>query len=326
MAGMQSSRGKRMLNLTLRQLRVLESTARHLSFSRAAEELHLTQPGVSTQLKNLEESLGMPLFEQMGRRIFLTEAGREVYNHARAILQQLTFLEQSVDLLRDTQQGKIKVSAVTGTASHIALQLIAKFSRTFPGVRVNLDVSNRKTVLNNLASNETDLAIMGQPPEGLGLAARPFMKNPLVVIAPPDHPLARQRGIPLSALEDQTFLVREPGSGTRLAMERFFAEHRVTFRPGMEVSSNEAVKCGVHAGMGLSVVPLQTIMPELETLRIRVLDVERFPIVRYLYVVHRESKHLSAAADAFKHTLLGESTLAVDEASAIVSSSRSCRA
>jgi LysR family transcriptional regulator, low CO2-responsive transcriptional regulator len=303
-----------MLHLTLRQLLVFESTARNLSFSRAAEELHLTQPGVSTQLKNLEERIGMPLFEQMGRRIFLTAAGREVFNHARAIQQQLTFLEHSIDQLRDTKQGKVKISAVTGTASHLALQLIAKYTHAFPGVRVNLNVANRESVLNELASNETDLAIMGQPPEGLGLAAKPFMKNPLVVIAPPDHLLARQRGIPLSALEDEIFLMREPGSGTRLAMERFFAEHRVTFRPGMEVSSNEAVKCGVHAGMGLSVVPLQTIMPELETLRIRVLDVERFPIVRHLYVVHRESKHLSAAAGAFKDTLLAGSALANDGA------------
>jgi len=189
-----------MLQLTLRQLLVFESTARNLSFSRAAEEMHLTQPGVSTQLKNLEERIGMPLFEQMGRRIFLTEAGREVFNHARAIQQQLTFLERSIDQLRDTKQGKIKVSAVTGTASHLALQLIAKYTHAFPGVRVNLNVANRESVLSELASNETDLAIMGQPPEGLGLAAKAFMKNPLVVIAPPDHPLARQRGIPLSAL------------------------------------------------------------------------------------------------------------------------------
>lgn len=302
-----------MLHLTLRQLRVFEATARLLSFSRAAEELHLTQPGVSGQLKHLEESIGMPLFEQMGRRIFLTEAGRQVYSHTRSIQQQLTILEESLDQLRDTKQGKIKVSAVSGTASHLALQLIAKYSKAFPGVRVHLNVANRETVLGELASNETDLAIMGQPPEGQGLFAQPFMKNPLVVIAPPDHPLARQRAIPLSALEGEIFLVREPGSGTRRAMERFFAEHRITFRPGMEVSSNDAVKCGVHAGMGLSIVPLQTIMPELETLRIKVLDVERFPIVRYLYVVHRESKHLSAAADAFKDTLLAEAGLVEGE-------------
>lgn len=295
-----------MLHLTLRQLRVFEATARHLSFSRAAEELHLTQPGVSGQLKHLEESIGMPLFEQMGRRIFLTEAGRQVYSHIRSIEQQLAILEASLNQLRDTKQGKIEVAAVTGTASHLALQLIARFTKAYPGVRVHLNVANRETVLGELASNETDLAIMGQPPEGQGLVAQPFMKNPLVVIAPPDHPLARQRGIPLSALENETFLVREPGSGTRRAMERFFAEHRISFRPGMEVSSNEAVKCGVHAGMGLSIVPLQTIMPELETLRIKVLDVERFPIVRYLYIVHRESKHLSAAADAFKATLLAD--------------------
>ena len=293
-----------MLHLTLRQLRVFEATARHLSFSRAAEELHLTQPGVSAQLKRLEECVGMPLFEQMGRRIYLTETGKQLYSHTRSIQQQLTILEDSINQLRDTKHGKIKVSAVTGTATNLALQLIGKFTTEYPGVRVHLNVANREAVLNELASNETDLAIMGQPPDGMGLVARPFMRNPLVVIAPPDHPLARQRCIPLSALQDEIFLVREPGSGTRRAMERFFAEHQSSFRPGMEMNSNEAVKCGVHAGVGLSIVPLHTVLPELETLRLKVLEVEHFPIVRHLYVAHRENKCLSAAARMFKETLL----------------------
>ncbi|NLP62751.1 LysR family transcriptional regulator [Paraburkholderia sacchari] len=302
-----------MLNLTLRQLRVFEAAARHLSFSRAAEELHLTQPGVSAQLKHLEETIGMKVFEQIGRRIFLTEAGREVYSHSRSIQEQLSILEESLDQLRDTTQGKIRVSAVTGTAGHLSLACISRYTKAFPGVRVRLKFGNRENVLGALAGNEADLAIMGQPPEGLGLVAQPFMKNPLVAIAPPDHPLARQRAIPLAALEDEVFVVREPGSGTRRAMERFFAEHRIRFRPGLEVSSNEAVKCCVHVGMGLAVVPLQTVLPELETLRLKVLDVERFPIVRYLYIVHRESKHLSAAVEAFKRTLLGEAQKVMDE-------------
>jgi LysR family transcriptional regulator, low CO2-responsive transcriptional regulator len=302
-----------MLNLTLRQLRVFEAAARHLSFSRAAEELHLTQPGVSAQLKSLEEAIGMPVFEQIGRKIFLTEAGREVYSHTRSIQQQLGILEESLDQLRDTKQGKIRVSAVTGTAGHLALECVSRYTKAFPGVRVRLKFANREAVLGALAGNEADLAIMGQPPEGQGLVAQPFMKNPLVAIAPPDHPLARQRDIPLAALEDEVFVVREPGSGTRRAMERFFAEHRIRFRPGLEVSSNEAVKCCVHAGMGLSIVPLQTILPELETLRLKVLDVERFPIVRYLYIVHRESKHLSAAVEAFKRTLVDEAKKATVE-------------
>lgn len=303
-----------MLNLTLRQLRVFEAAARHLSFSRAAEELHLTQPGVSAQLKSLEETIGMPVFEQIGRRVFLTEAGREVYSHTRSIQQQLAILEESLDQLRDTKQGKIEVCAVTGTAGHLALQCISRYTKAFPGVRVCLKFANREAVLGALAGNETDLAIMGQPPEGQGLVAQPFMKNPLVVVAPPDHPLARQRAIALSALEDEVFVVREPGSGTRRVMERFFAEHRIRFRPGLEVSSNDAVKCCVHAGMGLSIVPLQTVLPELETLRLKVLEVERFPIVRYLYIVHRESKRLSAAVEAFKRTLIDEAQKAAAEA------------
>ncbi|MEM5389466.1 LysR family transcriptional regulator [Paraburkholderia phymatum] len=293
-----------MLHLTLRQLRVFEASARHLSFSRAAEELHLTQPGVSSQLKQLETGIGMPLFEQVGRRLFLTAAGKELYSHTRLLQQQLSFLEESLDQLRDMKQGKLKVSLVSGTANPLALQLIAKFTRAFPGVKVSLSVGNRECVLNELASNETDLAIMGLPPEGQGLAAVRVAKNPLVMIAPPDHALVRERRIALDMLERETFLVRESGSGTRRAMERFFAEHRISFRPGMEVSSNEAVKWAVQAGMGLSVVPLATIMAELETLRLKVLDVEHFPIVRYLYLVHRESKQLSAAASTFRESLV----------------------
>ncbi|MCX5544090.1 LysR substrate-binding domain-containing protein [Paraburkholderia sp. CNPSo 3076] len=293
-----------MLHLTLRQLQVFEASARHLSFSRAARELHLTQPGVSSQLKQLEAVIGMPLFEQVGRQVFLTAAGKELYNHTRLLQQQLSVLEASLDQLRDTKQGKLKVSLVSGTANPLALQLIANFSRAFPGVTVSLSVGNRECVLNELATNETDLAIMGAPPEGQGLVAVRVASNPLVIIAPPDHALARERRIALHTIERETFLMREPGSGTRRAIERFFAEHRINFRPGMEVSSNEAVKWAVQAGMGLSVIALATIMAELETLRLKVLDVEHFPILRYLYLVHRESKQLSSAACAFRESLM----------------------
>ena len=293
-----------MLHLTLRQLQVFEASARHLSFSRAARELHLTQPGVSSQLKQLEAVIGMPLFEQVGRQVFLTAAGKELYNHTRLLQQQLTVLEESLDQLRDTKQGKLKVSLVSGTANPLALQLIANYSRAFPGVTVSLSVGNRECVLNELATNETDLAIMGVPPEGQGLVAVRVASNPLVMIAPPGHALARERRIALNTIERETFLMRESGSGTRRAIERFFAEHRINLRPGMEVSSNEAVKWAVQAGMGLSVVALATIMAELETLRLKVLDVEHFPILRYLYLVHRESKQLSSAASAFRESLM----------------------
>jgi DNA-binding transcriptional LysR family regulator len=301
-----------MLHLTLRQLRIFESVARNLSFSRAADELHLTQPAVSIQLKRLEESIGMPLFEQLGKRIFLTEAGRELYNHSRSINKQLTILEESLDSVRGFKHGKLKVAVVSSTATYLAPQLIARYSQSYPTVSVDLNIANRETVLNQLADNLIDLAIMGQPPEGAELAAAPFMKNPLVVIAPPDHPLTRQRCIPLAALEHETFLVREPGSGTRLAMERFFAEHGISLRPGMEINSNEAVKYAVHARLGIAIVSLHSIMPELETLRLKVLDVEKFPIVRHWYIAHREKKQLSAAAKAFRDFLLSEAAQITD--------------
>jgi DNA-binding transcriptional LysR family regulator len=197
---------------------------------------------------------------------------------------------------------------VSSTASYLAPQLIAKYLLLYPTVTVEFNIANRETVLNQVMENITDLAIMGQPPEGADIAATSFMKNPLVVIAPPDHPLARQRNIPLKALEQETFLIRESGSGTRRATERFFAEHNVTFRPGMEINSNEAIKYGVHAKMGIAVVSLHGIRPELETLRLKVLDVEKFPIVRHWYIAHREKKNLSAAAKAFREFLINESS------------------
>jgi DNA-binding transcriptional LysR family regulator len=292
-----------MLHLTLRQLRVFESVAKHLNFSRAAEDLHLTQPAVSMQIKQLEEQVGLPLFEQLGKRIFLTEAGRELRHYSRAIAQQLAEAEAVFDQLKGLERGKLKV-AVVGTANYFAPQLLARFSQRYPGAMVSLHVANRETVLEKLEENEADLAIMGQPPPRLVAVA--FSENPLVVIAPPDHPLAKARNVALARLAQETFLMREPGSGTRAAMERFFAAHAIALRPGMEVSTNEAIKQAVQAGMGLGVLSLHTIELELETRRLILLDAEGFPILRHWYVVHRENKRLSNIAQAFKDFLTKE--------------------
>ncbi|HVS26934.1 MAG TPA: LysR family transcriptional regulator [Burkholderiales bacterium] len=294
-----------MLHLTLRQLRVFEATARHLNFSRAAEELHLSQPAVSMQIKQLEENAGLPLFEQMGKRIYLTEAGRELFQYSRSIAQQLQELEAVLDQMKGLERGKLNISVVS-TANYFAPQLLAKFCQQYNKVAVSLSVSNREVVLNQLADNKTDLAIMGQPPEGLDLVAESFMENPLVVIAPPNHRLARQRKIPRARLQQETFLLREIGSGTRSAMERFFAEHRIKLNTGMEMGTNEAIKQAVQAGMGLGIISLHTIELELETKRLKVLDVESFPLKRHWYVVHRSQKRLTKAAQAFKEFLLKE--------------------
>jgi DNA-binding transcriptional LysR family regulator len=294
-----------MLHLTLRQLKVFESVARQLSFSRAAEELHLTQPAVSMQIKQLEDNVGLPLFEQMGKKIYLTEAGRELYYYSRGISQQLADMELALDELKGLERGKLDISVVS-TANYFAPHLLAKFCQRYSGVTVSLHVSNRETVLKQLADNLTDLAIMGRPPTHLDIATQSFMDNPLVVVAPPSHPLCAAHQIPVKRLEQETFLVREPGSGTRSAMERFFAAHHININRGMETDTNEAIKQAVQAGMGLAIMSLHTVELELETKRLKVLDVQDFPIMRHWHVVNRKNKRLSSAAQAFREFLLTE--------------------
>lgn len=294
-----------MLHLTFRQLSVFGAVARLSSFSRAAEELHLTQPAVSMQIKQLEENVGLPLFEQLGKKIFLTEAGHELYHYSRTIAQQLAEAEAVLDEMKGLERGKLKIS-VASTANYFAPQLLAIFIQRFPNVTVSLNVTNREALLAQLANNEMDMAIMGQPPDGLDLAAESFMDNPLVVIGPVNHPLAKKKKIPLTRLQQETFLLREQGSGTRIAMERFFAQRGVKLTPGMEMSSNEAIKQAVQAGLGLGIVSIHTVALELEMKRLAVLDVESFPIMRHWYVVHRANKRLSGVAQAFKHFLLEE--------------------
>jgi DNA-binding transcriptional LysR family regulator len=293
------------LHLTLRQLKVFEAVARHSSYSRAAEHLHLTQPAVSMQIKQLEESIGLALFDQLGKKIYLTDAGKELQRYSRNILQQLAEAETIFDDMKGLRHGKLAVS-VASTASYFMPQLLGQFNRRFPGISISLNVTNREALLNQLAHNEMDVAIMGRPPAGLDLEAQSFMENPLVIIAPPTHPLANMRAIPLARIQQETFLVREQGSGTRIAMERFFTDQGIHLTTGTEMSTNEAIKQAVQAGMGLGILSLHTVSLELETQRLKVLDVVSFPIRRHWYVVHRQGKRLSAVAQAFKEFLLTE--------------------
>jgi len=294
-----------MLHLTLRQLKVFESVARHLSYSRAADELHLTQPAVSMQIKQLEGNISLPLFEQLGKRIYLTDAGRELYQYSRSISQQLADMEVALDELKGMERGKLNISVVT-TANYFAPHLLAKFCQRYKGVTVSLNVSNRETVLKQLSDNLIDLAIMGQPPEDLDIDSESFIENPLVVIAPPDHPLCKEQNIPVTRLAKEVFLVRESGSGTRGAMERFFAAHDVKINKGMEADTTEAIKQAVQAGMGLGIMSQHTAELELETNRLKILDVQGFPIIRYWHVVNRKNKRLSGVANAFREFLLKE--------------------
>ena len=290
-------------NATLRQFRVFEAVARHLSFSRAAAELHLTQPAVSMQVKLLEEQAGLPLFERLGKRIFLTEAGAELHLHSRVIAQQLQDADAALAARTGLSQGRLVITMVS-TAKYFVPPLLARFLKQHPGVTVKLSANNREVVLKQLAENEVDLAIMGRTPEGMDAVVEPFARHPHVVIAAPEHPLARKRRIPLARLARETFLIREPGSGTRGLLERLFAEHRLPLNVSMEMASNETIKQAVQAGMGISLLSLHTIELELKTRRLAVLDVLGLPIVRDWHVVHLAAKRLSPVAQAFRGFLL----------------------
>ncbi len=296
------------MNITLRQLRVFSAVARHLSFTRAAEELCLTQPAVSMQVKQLENQLDVPLFEHLGKKIFLTEMGKEVYHYSRSILQQIDELQGVLNSMKGLGKGRLKIS-VASTANYFIPVLLAGFCQRYPGVTVSLDVTNRETLLTQLADNEVDLVVMGQPPEDMDLGYEAFLENPLVIVAPPEHLLAKEKKIPLQRLEQEVFLVREPGSGTRIAMERFFAQHDVRITTGMEVGSNEAIKQSVQAGLGLGLLSRDTVEMELALGRLVILNVAEFPIMRYWYVVNRHGKRLSVVAQAFKDYLIKESPL-----------------
>jgi len=298
------------MNITIRQLQIFESVAQHLSYTRASEVLYLTQPAVSMQIKQLESEVGMPLFERMGKSLFLTEAGDELLIYARNISQQLTEVKEVLDELRGSQRGKLNIAVAT-TATSFSLKLLGEFYKRFPGANITLDVTNRASLLNHLKNNTIDMVIMGQPPQGLDVDAESFMDNPLVVVAPKAHELASKKNIPLKVLQQETFIMREHGSGTRIAMERFFEESGYSISSVMEMSSNEAINQAVEAGLGLGIVSRDTLDLKLTLGHLEILDVKSFPIMRHWYLVHRKGKRFTALMTAFKN-------LVQDEAAAIL--------
>jgi DNA-binding transcriptional LysR family regulator len=302
-----------MRHATLRQLRVFSTVARTLSFSAAARELHLTQPAVSIQVKQLEGHAGLPLFEQIGKKVFLTEAGRELARYAAGVTDLLREAEDTLAALRGVRGGVLKIGVVS-TAKYFAPTLLAEFTRAHPDVRIKLAVSNREDVVASLASNEVDVAIMGRPPRELATADEPFASHPHAIIAAPDHPLAAKRRIPLARLAGEHFLIREPGSGTRGSMERVFADHGLAIAASMEMSSNETIKQAVMAGMGIAFLSLHTVGLELEAKRLVILDVAGLPVVRQWHVIHLRDKRLSPAARLFRDFLLERGAALIERA------------
>jgi len=298
--------------VTLRQLAVFASVAKHLSFARAAEELHLTQPAVSMQIKELEGAVELPLFERAGRSIRLTMPGEYLLVYARRMLATLKEAGDAMAKLRKVQSGRVTIGMVS-TAEYFLPRLLARFRSQHPGVELRLAVgSNREQLSRMLHDNEVDLAVMGRPPRELDTRAEPFAANPLGIIAGPEHPLARRREIAPKTLDGEPFIVREPGSGTRAAMEGFFKEHRVVPTPIMQMTSNETIKQAVIAGMGLAFVSLHTVALELSVGQLVLLDVAGLPILRRWHLVNVQGKTLSPAAESFRYFVMeqGERLLA----------------
>lgn len=292
------------MNITLKQLKILEAVVEHNSYTDAAKSLYMTQPAVSMQIKQMELQIDLPLFEREGKQVSLTEAGRELLHYARNIRQQLDEAEQMLEELKGLKRGKLHLT-MASTANYFAPQLIAAFHHDYPGAQVTLDVTNRTGLLDALDNNTTDMVIMGKPPKGHKLTGIRFMDNPLVVIAAPTHPLAKQKiTIPLAELADEPFIVRERESGTRIAAENFFAMHDMQLTTGMEMNRSEAIKQAVMAELGLGIVSLHTIEMELALKRVVVLKIEDFPIKRQWFIVHRKGKRFAAIPEAFKNYVL----------------------
>ena len=296
---------------TLRQLDTFVEVARDRSVSGAAKRLHVTQPAVSMQLRQLETAVGAPLVETEGRRIRLTPAGEEFHRLALAALAQLREIDDAFAQRRSLRRGHVHLAVVT-TAKYFVPMLLVNFRRKFPGIDVQLGLRNREGVLDLLARNECDLIVMGRAPEDIPCTALPFATNPMAVVAAPTHSLSRRRNAPLSVLKGQGFVIREAGSGTRAAMERVFRSHRVPIEVVMEMPSNETIKQAVMAGMGLAFLSLRTVRHELAAGRLALLDLQGLPLMRHWYVTHREGKKLSPAAAALKDFLVEEGGPLVD--------------
>lgn len=284
---------------TLRQLQVFEAIYRLGSFTRAAEELFLTQPTVSMQIRKLTDAMDVPLFEHVGRNVEPTEAGSELYLACRSMFEILANLEMKIADLKGLKRGRLRMGVIT-TAKYLAPEMLGEFSQIYPGIDLALKVTNRDSIISRMNANEDDLYIMGQAPEGeLELESYPFATNPLVVMAPRNHPLVGKNNISLEEIANEPFIIREPGSGIRDAMFKAFDAKGLRPKVRMELGSNEAIKHAIAGGLGLSVLSLHTLSLEGTDGAVAILDVKGFPIMRDWYIVYPKGKELSLVAKTF---------------------------
>ena len=289
---------------TFRQLEIFEAIARLSSFTRASEELYLTQPTVSMQMKKLTDIVGAPLIEQVGKKVLLTEDGRELAQASREIFAILDRFTMSVASRQGLEKGRLRLMAIT-TASYFAPRLLGDFGKLHPGIEVTLRVTNKEQVLASMADNLDDLYLLGTPPKEIDVVATPIMDNPIVVLAAPDHPFAQTKQLSLQELAKQPWVMREAGSGTRTAIEGVFAEHGLSIRPRLELGSNEAVKQAILAGLGISALSCHALTLH-QPGQFAVLNAEAFPILRHWYAVYPAGRQISVVAQAFLDFLLGQ--------------------
>jgi LysR family transcriptional regulator, low CO2-responsive transcriptional regulator len=300
-----------MLNVSIRQLRIFVAAARHGSFARAAEEMHISPPAVSMQISDLETSVGLPLFDRVGRSASLTMTGEYFLVHARRILGSLREAEDTIARFRGLKGGTLRIGMVS-TAKYFVPRLLARFRTEHPAVELRLSVGNRESLVESLTRSDVDLAIMGRPPRELATRAEPFAAHPYVIVSSPTHPLAQLEHVRAAALASQPFIVREPSSGTRASMAQYFRDHQIEPFALMEMPSNETIKQAVIADMGIAFLSLHTLGLELQFGLLKILPVEDLPLMRRWFVIHPQAKTLSPAAESFRYFILeqGEKLLA----------------
>jgi DNA-binding transcriptional LysR family regulator len=299
---------------TLHQLKVFEAVARHNSFTRAAEELFLTQPTVSMQVKQLTKAVGMPLFDQVGKRLYLTQAGEELVKTCREVFEKLDQFEMTIADLKGLKQGRLRLAVIT-TAKYFVPRLLGPFCKRYPGIDVSLQVTNHEHILNRLGENLDDLYVMSQLPDSIEVTYKRILDNPLVVLAPANHPLAQEKNIPIERIAAEPFIMREPGSGTRKAVQALFDEHKLSLKVQLDLGSNEAIKQAIAGGLGISILSLHTIALEGPSSQLTVLDAQHFPIERYWYAIYPNGKQLSIVARTFLDYLLTEGKQVAEQTS-----------
>jgi DNA-binding transcriptional LysR family regulator len=292
-------------NATFRQLQLFESIARNGSYTEAAEELYLTQPTLSMQIKKLTSNIGTPLFEQVGKRISLTNVGEELLKTCKSVFDSLDQFQMTVSNIKGIKEGNLRISGVT-TAEYFAPRILGDFCKRYPGINVSLEVTNRQRVLERLEENLDDIYIVGQPPKGLNIHSVPFLTNPLVILASPKHPLANKKNISIEELGEENFIMRERGCGTYLAMDRVVKNRQFQFKSNLSLGSNEAIKQAVIGELGISMLSIYSLVHEINSGELVVLDIEGFPTNDKWYLCYPEGKQLSVVAQVFSDYMLSE--------------------